>query len=178
MVTMASNSMTPRQRGFTVLELTLVVALLLMLGAIAVPNFMKSKSAANEAAAVSNIRVIHSVQVAYSTLYPAMGFADALSKLGPPLPGTFPSPIRADLLDAQLGCDAQPCRKNGYDFAIDQVEHHPVTNFRITAVPSEPASSSGGGAPGFCGSAVGLISADAGGGSNCGAPISRLVPES
>ena len=146
------------------LELTLVAAVVLILAAIAVPNFLSSKSAANEAAAVSNIRIIHSVQVAYSTQYPSMGFADALSKLGPPLPGSYSSPIRADLLDSQLGCDAQPCRKNGYDFQIDQVEGRPVTTYRITAVPVGPGRT---GEHGFCGSLVGLISIDLNGGTNC-----------
>lgn len=164
-----------RQHGFTLMELTVVVGVILTIAAIAVPNFMRSKVAANEASAVTSVRMIHSVQVAYSTQYPALGFADTLAKLGPPPAGQVANPLRAALLDSDLGCDAQPCRKHGYEFRIDQTEPAPITSFRITAVPLEVGRS---GQRGFCGSSVGMITADLGGGTNCVAQApSTWLPE-
>jgi type IV pilus assembly protein PilA len=159
--------------GFTLLELTLVVAVLLTVAAIAIPSLLQSKAAAHEAAAVANIRVIHSTQVAYSTSYPAMGFADDLSKLGPPASGNPVSASRAALLDPVLGCLAQPCKKHGYSYQIDEQDLAPVTTYRITAVPTERGRT---GKRGFCGASSGLMTADPAGGTRCTIKVSFAWP--
>jgi type IV pilus assembly protein PilA len=160
--------------GFTLLELILVIAVLLTIAAIAIPNLINSKASANEAAAVSSVRLIHSMQVAYATSYPAVGFADSLSKLGPPDSGASIGPLRAGLLDSTLGCIAQPCSQNGYNLQIDQTDGPPVTTFRVTAVPTELGRS---GHRGFCGSSAGALSADLNGGTACAAAVSGRLPE-
>lgn len=161
------------QCGFTLLELTVVVGVILTIAAIAVPNFLRSKVAANEASAVSSIRIIHSVQIAYSTQYPALGFSDTLAKLGPPPAGQVANPTRAALLDSELGCNAQPCRKHGYEFNIEQTETVPISSFRITAVPMEVGRS---GHRGFCGSVSGMITVDLKGGTDCVTPAANSWP--
>lgn len=160
--------------GFTLLELILVIAVLLTIAAIAIPNLINSKVSANEAAAVSSVRLIHSMQVAYATSYPAVGFADSLSKLGPPDSGASIGPLRAGLLDSTLGCIAQPCSKNGYNLQIDQTDGPPVTTFRVTAIPTVLRRS---GHRGFCGSSAGALSADLNGGTACAAALSARWPD-
>jgi type II secretory pathway pseudopilin PulG len=60
----------------------IVVAIILIIAAIAIPNLMRSKMAANESSAVGSIRTINTAMVTYSTAYPTVGFATALGNLG------------------------------------------------------------------------------------------------
>jgi prepilin-type N-terminal cleavage/methylation domain-containing protein len=69
------------QKGFSLIELLLVVAVILIIAAIAVPNFLRSRMAANEASAVASLRNIESAQVAYNSTYPTFGFAPDLNTL-------------------------------------------------------------------------------------------------
>jgi len=68
-------------RGFSLIELLLVVAVILIIAAIAVPNFLKSRLRANEASAVASSRVINTAAIAYSITYPDMGFPAQLTTL-------------------------------------------------------------------------------------------------
>jgi prepilin-type N-terminal cleavage/methylation domain-containing protein len=70
-------------RGFSLIELLIVVAIILIISAIAIPNLMKAKMAANESAAVSSIHAINTSEIAYSSAFPSVGFSVALADLGP-----------------------------------------------------------------------------------------------
>ena len=107
--------------GFSLIELLLVVAIILIIAAIAIPNLMKSRMAANEATAVSSLRVINTAAVAYHSTY-GNGFPPALVNLGPAIPATCDS---ADLLDANLG--VAPFQKSGYQFAYGALAVRAVT---------------------------------------------------
>ena len=97
--------------GFSLIELLLVVAIILIIAAIAIPSFMRSRMAAHEATAVSSLRVINTGAVAYQSTY-GNGFPPSLVQLGPANPATCNS---ADLLDTNLGI--APFQKSGYQFA-------------------------------------------------------------
>ena len=108
-----------KHKGFSLIELLIVVAIILIIAAIAIPNLLRSRISANEASAVSSLRQINTAQTAYSISFPTMGFADSLTKLAEPPPGVMVSPAAGGMLDWVLGCAAQPCRKGGYEFAIN-----------------------------------------------------------
>ena len=67
-----------KQKGFSLIELLIVVAIILIIAAIAIPNLLRSKMAANEASAVGSVRSINTAEVAYSTAYPNIGYSSAV----------------------------------------------------------------------------------------------------
>src|SRR5207244_10060993 len=73
-----------KSRGFSLIELLIVVAIILILAAIAIPSLLRSRISANEASAVGSLRSINTAQVTYNVAYPDVGYADSLTKLAMP----------------------------------------------------------------------------------------------
>jgi prepilin-type N-terminal cleavage/methylation domain-containing protein len=156
-----------RERGFSLIELLIVVAIILVLAAIAIPSMLRAKIQANEASAVSSIRAINTAQVTYAVNYPTEGYADNLAKLGAPTSGPVSS-TNAGLLDWVLGCATQPCTKSGYQFAISASAGNPVSAYSVVGTPSSPGNS---GIRGFCSFQMNPVMYDPAGGTACTATM-------
>ncbi len=72
-----------QQKGFSLIELLIVVAIILIIAAIAIPSLVGAKMAANEASAANSIRTINAAQVSYQSIYAAIGYSNSLVALGP-----------------------------------------------------------------------------------------------
>jgi prepilin-type N-terminal cleavage/methylation domain-containing protein len=157
-----------KQRGFSLVELLIVVAVILVIAAIAIPSALRARVRANEASAITSLRAVNTAQVTYNVTYPTVGYADDLAKLGSPKDGSPVSATNAGLLDWVLGCTTQPCQKSGYKFTIINATGSPVATYGVTGVPTTIGST---GNNGFCSDRMNPLLADPTGGTNCTVPV-------
>jgi len=124
-----------RSRGFSLIELLIVVAIILIIAAIAIPNFMRSRMAANESASVQNMRNINTANVVYSSTY-GIGYASSLATLGPPAGSGEPTAANASLIDEVLATGV----KSGYTYSYTPGSpvNGVVDSFQLTASPVTP----------------------------------------
>jgi type IV pilus assembly protein PilA len=117
--------------GFSLIELLIVIAIILVIVTIAVPQYNKQMMSAHETAAIQAIQTLHAVETQY---YSQFGhYATSLAELGPPASGAA-GPAAADLISRDLA----EGRKSGYVFAVAATP----TGYAISAVP-ETFNSSG-----------------------------------
>jgi type IV pilus assembly protein PilA len=119
-----------KQKGFSLIELLIVVAIILIIAAIAIPNLLRARMAANESSAVASIRTINTAEITYSSTYPTVGFATALTNLGGVAPCT-PSSSTACLIDSVLAAGT----KSGYNFAATGAGGPPAVQYYASGSP-------------------------------------------
>lgn len=135
-VTSRGGALKGKEQGFSLIELLIVVAIILIIAAIAIPNFMRSRMASNEASAVSSCRTINSAEVTYNSLY--RGYSNDLGELGPP-GGGLATASAAGLIDSVLASGV----KSGYSFLYTpglSVAASGIVNYQVNANPSTPGS--------------------------------------
>jgi prepilin-type N-terminal cleavage/methylation domain-containing protein len=120
-----------KQRGFSLIELLIVVAIILIIAAIAIPNLVRSRMSANEASAVGSLRTLNTACISYTTLYG--GYPPSLASLGPGSPATSAS---ADLIDSVLSSGT----KAGYTFTYTAGATDAAGNVLSYSIASQPIS--------------------------------------
>lgn len=126
--------MKKRDAGFSLIELLIVVAIILIISGIAIPNLLRSKIAANETSAVGSLRTLNTVCIMYMVTYG--NYPQALANLGPGNPATTSA---ADLIDSVLASGI----KAGYSFTYTPGTNDNSANvfsYAITAVPISPGT--------------------------------------
>jgi len=160
--------------GFSLIELLIVLAIMLVIAAIAIPNLMRSRMAANEASAVGSLRTIATASLSYSSIY-GNGFAPDLGSLGGPAGLTTADCNNALFIDSVLSNNGGGLKsqKSGYIFVYNPGKPVAVApagcklpgtiTFELTASPVVPAST---GQAVFCSDESGVIRSDPGGSAN------------
>jgi len=118
------------QKGFSLIELLVVVAIILIIAAIAIPNLLQARVAASEASAVASLRTINTAEISYNSNFPTVGFAPTLASLG----GTIcapPDQTAACLIDSLLASGA----KSGYSFMANGIGTSPAGAYFAVGLP-------------------------------------------
>lgn len=135
-----------KQKGFSLIELLIVVAIILIIAAIAIPNLLRARMSANDSATASTLRTVNTAEVSYVTAYPSFGYATGLNNLSSnaqsvncAAPGSA-LPTAACLIDDVIGCAAAgPCAKNQYTYFYTPGPASPVgaiTDYTFYAGPA------------------------------------------
>jgi type IV pilus assembly protein PilA len=155
-----------KDKGFSLIELLIVVAIILIIAAIAIPNLLRARIAANESSAVASLRTLNTAQISYNSSYPTIGFATSLASLA----GTSctpPGSAGACIIDTQLASGT----KSGYSFALSGTSGTPNSTYTFTAAPLAPNQT---GVRYFCSFADAVVRYNSAAIATCTATVSPL----
>src|SRR3954466_12822137 len=145
-----------KQKGFSLIELLIVVAIILIIAAIAIPNLLRARISANESSAVGSIRTINTSEISYATSFPDQGFSQTLANLSQGgAAACVPAIAAACLIDDTLAAATSAANtKSGYFFAYAGVGAVPRVSYTLRGDPGVPNQS---GVRGFYSDSSGVI---------------------
>ncbi len=156
-----------KQKGFSLIELLIVVAIILIIAAIAIPNLLRARIAANESSAVSSVRTINTAEVTYQSAYPTVGYAATLVALGPgaglqACPAGGPTQAAACLVDGALANNLASASGNKSGYKVDAVGAAGGAGALLITygVGAAPAAFNQTGVRRFCSAEDGVLRAD------------------
>jgi type IV pilus assembly protein PilA len=153
--------------GFTLIELLIVMSIMLIIMAFAVPQMLKVKKTADQDSAIQSMRTIGSAEASFNSDYPGTGYACPLASLGGDPKSGAPSATAAQLIDPALAASGQ---KSGYTFTVTCGSKVTVNNqdmytsYTLTAVPQTVGKT---GDRGYCSDENDIIKFDPTGATNC-----------
>lgn len=156
-----------REFGFTLIELLIVMSIMLIIMAFAVPQMLKVKKTADQDSAIQTLRTVGSAEASFNSDYPGTGYACPLAALGGDPKSGAPSATAAQLIDPQLAASGQ---KSGYTFTITcgtkvTVNNQDMyTSYTLTGVPQTVGKT---GDRGYCSDENDIIKFDPTGATNC-----------
>jgi type IV pilus assembly protein PilA len=156
--------------GFTLMELLIVIAIILILMLMAIPTIGSLKKKANETSAINSIQTINKGEIQFESTFPTNGYACALTSLGGDPASGAPTATSAQILQQDLASGY----KSGYIFTVGNCTKVTVngqdrfTGYTISAVPETVGKT---GDRGFCSDQFGTIKQDPAGGTNCTQPL-------
>ena len=132
-----------KQKGFSLIELLIVVAIILIIAAIAIPNLLRARMAANEASAVGTERTFNTAEVTYSSTYPDVGFSASAATLGNAgaVGACTASSATACLIDPAVEAAFGGKPKSGYNFTYAPSGVTPEVAYTVTGNAAAQGSS-------------------------------------